>query len=334
MKKLSKYRRYLLLLFLPLFFVSCETDFELNAEWKDYTIVYGILNQNDDTHYIRIQKAYLGEGNVLHMALEPDSNLYPGNLSVKIEEWIPNQPNQPTVFNLDTISIDDKEPGIFFSPNQQLYYFNANLNQNANYKLIITNNNTGKVISSETGLVGDFGISRPVANTLINFDIPTNPTRTFAWKRAKNAGRYQMIMRFNYLEHNTTTNDSTQKHLDWNSEIITAGSGSGDIELRFNNETFFTLVQTRILPVGIEVIRYPVNIELIFLVAATELSTYIEVNEPSSSLIQEKPEYTNIENGLGVFSARFEKRSFHPLHPFTKDRLEDMEGLNFQRMAE
>jgi hypothetical protein len=334
MKKLLNYRQHLLLLFLPLLFISCETDFELNAEWKDYTIVYGILNQNDSMHYIRIQKAFLGDGNVLHMAIEPDSNLYPGNLSVKIEEWVPNLPNQPKVYVLDTISIDDKEPGVFFSPNQQLYYFQANLNQNANYKLIITNSNTGKVISSETGLVGDFGISRPVANTIINFDIPNNPTRTFAWKQAKNAGRYQMIIRFNYLEENTNTNEIISKFIDWNSPVIKAGSGGGDVEIRFNNETFFTLVQTRIPFVGIDVIRYPVNIELIFLVAATELSTYIEVNEPSSSLIQEKPEYTNIENGLGVFSARFDKRSFHPLHPFTIDRLEDMEGLNFQRMSE
>jgi len=334
MKKLSIYRQYLLLFFLPLLFVSCETDFELNAEWKDYTIVYGILNQKDSIHYIRIQKAFLGKGNVLHMALEPDSNLYPGNLSVKIEEWVPNLPNQPKVYVLDTITIDDKEPGIFFSPNQQLYHFNASLNQNANYKLIITNNSTGKVISSETGLVGDFGISRPVAGTLINFDIPNNPTRIFAWRPAKNAGRYQMIMRFNYLEENTNTNEITTKYLDWNSPIIKAGAGGGDIEIRFNNETFFTLVETRIPVAGIEVIRYPVNIELIFLVAAIELSTYIEVNEPSSSMIQEKPEYTNIENGLGVFSARYDKRNFHPLHPFTIDRLKDMEGLNFQRLGE
>jgi hypothetical protein len=56
---LMNLRQLVLLLLIPLAFTSCETDFELNAEWKDITIVYGILNQNDTAHYIRIQKAFL-----------------------------------------------------------------------------------------------------------------------------------------------------------------------------------------------------------------------------------------------------------------------------------
>ena len=39
-------------------------------------------------------------------------------------------------------------------------------------------------------------------------------------------------------------------------------------------------------------------------VANEELATYIEVNQPISDVAQERPEYTNVKNGLGVFASR------------------------------
>jgi hypothetical protein len=55
-----------------------------------------------------------------------------------------------------------------------------------------------------------------------------------------------------------------------------------------------------------------------------------KLNEPSSSLVQERPEYTNIENGLGVFSASYEKISVHRIHAQTINKLMEMDGYNFQ----
>lgn len=53
------YLRLTIFLTAFLFFASCETDFDINADWKDITVVYGALNQNDSIHYIRIQKLFL-----------------------------------------------------------------------------------------------------------------------------------------------------------------------------------------------------------------------------------------------------------------------------------
>lgn len=323
------YRRLVFLIFTAFFFASCETDFELNAEWKDVTVVYGLLNQNDTAHYVRVQRAFLGEGNTMHMALEPDSNLYNGVLDVVIEEW--NGNNLQRTIRLDTITIKDKEPGVFFYPEQPLFYTIEEIFPGNLYKLRIENKETGKQISAETELVNDFGITRPAANTQINFQVLGANTRTFAWRPAKNAGRYQMILRFNYLDVDINTNDTIKRHVDWTSQIIkTSGlTGTGDIELNFVNEAFFSMVKNRV-PVNDNLLRYPVNIEIIIHVAATVLSTYIDTNEPSSSIVQERPEYTNIENGLGIFSARYYKTSVHRLHFQTINRLMEKEGLNFQ----
>ncbi len=321
------YLRIIILLFISLFLVTCETDFDINAEWKDITVVYGALNQNDSIHYLRIQKAFLGKGNVMQMTLEPDSNLYPGKINVVVDEYNNSTFNKRYV--LDTVNIYDKDSGIFFTSRQPVFYFPAFLNPNFQYHLTILKNN-GETVTAQTPLVGDFGIVSPIENSTLNFNPPGSDTRTFKWRPAPNAGRYQMIMRFNYLEINTYTGDSSYHYTEWYSPFIKAVSGSNaDIELGFSNSAFFTMVENQVQKRD-DVKRYPVDVELIFYVAATDLSLYIEINEPSSSIIQEKPEYTNISNGLGVFSARFQKKRVHLLHLNTITKLREMEGYNFQ----
>ena len=53
--------------------------------------------------------------------------------------------------------------------------------------------------------------------------------------------------------------------------------------------------------------------EYIFTIAADELNTYMEVTEPSFTIVQEKPPYTNIVNGIGIFSARHDNTGDYPI---------------------
>ena len=65
MNKLS----FVAVLIMALGFVSCETDIDVNAEPTDITIVYGLLNPNDTTHYLKINKAFIGEGSAFVILL-------------------------------------------------------------------------------------------------------------------------------------------------------------------------------------------------------------------------------------------------------------------------
>ena len=77
----------LLLILLAGFIVvtSCNNKLNVNAPWQDITIVYGLLSQNDSVQYLRITKAFLGEGDALHFAKIPDSSTYPNKLDVWME---------------------------------------------------------------------------------------------------------------------------------------------------------------------------------------------------------------------------------------------------------
>ncbi|MDC1220409.1 hypothetical protein N8Z95_01685, partial [bacterium] len=39
--------------------------------------------------------------------------------------------------------------------------------------------------------------------------------------------------------------------------------------------------------------------------ADNTLATYIEVNQPSTEIAQESPDYTNVNNGIGIFASRY-----------------------------
>src|SRR5204862_7713213 len=69
-------------------FDSCSTDFSVEAPYKETMVIYGLLNpdtMNGKVQYIRISKAYLGEGNALIMAQERDSVNYADILDVNLE---------------------------------------------------------------------------------------------------------------------------------------------------------------------------------------------------------------------------------------------------------
>ncbi|MBE0652408.1 MAG: hypothetical protein IH594_01340, partial [Bacteroidales bacterium] len=65
---MKKLRLIITLLIAFLFLEQCSTDFDLNAPYKDIMVVYGLLNQNDSTHYLKINRAFLGEDDALIMA--------------------------------------------------------------------------------------------------------------------------------------------------------------------------------------------------------------------------------------------------------------------------
>jgi hypothetical protein len=58
MKKLAA---LLLILAGLILFNRCSNDVDINANYEQITVVYGLLDPNEDTTYLKINKAFLGE---------------------------------------------------------------------------------------------------------------------------------------------------------------------------------------------------------------------------------------------------------------------------------
>jgi hypothetical protein len=324
---MMKKKNTLLISFLSLFlfFAACETDFDINADWKEITIVYGLLNQNDTTHYFRINKAFLG-GNALEVTKIEDSSSYKNALEIVLEGWDGNDMKQSFAF--DTTSISNKDTGLWYNPYMVIYEGTGIVNDDYEYRLIITNTISGKVITSETKIVKDFFITKPNAGGKASFN--RGYASKFFWKNAVNAMRYEPLIRFQYFEVPYGTTDTIPKYLDWPQGTWFADNttGVGEIQVFVSGDAFYENLDRR-LDKSFVGHRLAGLVDYVVSAAGEEYDTYMKVNGPSTSLVQDRPEYTNIENGIGLFSSRYKKLRTLQLNPLTEQEIINMEDLSF-----
>ncbi|MCD4680958.1 MAG: DUF4249 domain-containing protein [Bacteroidales bacterium] len=331
---MQKIYLFCLAIIVSLILISCEKDFNLNAEWKDITIVYSILDQDDTEHYIKITKAFTtGEdGNAIEIAQIPDSLYYDTtDLKVIVSEWKDGIEKKSYLVNpvLDT----NKESGAFFSDWQILYKFNADLDEDNIYKLKIENLTSGKVISSESLIVHDFTIDKPRAGGSASFT-SVNPT-DIIWFSAKNGRRYQITIRFNFKEKSFGS-DTIERYTDWVFSPLNSlnTNGGREMKIQYSGQGFYDNINATVpyddpaLEGNIDA-RIHGYVDYIFSVADDELNTYLDINEPNNSIVEDRPAYTNIDNGIGIFCSRYNKVRSLPLSAPSAEKLRD-QGLQFE----
>jgi hypothetical protein len=351
---IGRIKNYFLFSIIILIIVSCETDFDTIADYEDISVVYGMLDQKDSVVYLKINKAFLGEGNSLIYAQEADSSSYPYQLDVKIEEY--NETGQfVRMFEFDTAAVYNKEPGTFYYPEQIIYkskpfsYYEIKytfnifgdtlsfekywLNDESIYKLIISNPVTGEQITSETNLVQDFDITRPGVNQFIKFTNDPEAQTEFRWDVAENGGKNEVNVIFNYGEVNiNNVQDTLKKYVVLFSGTRYTKPSDNELSLFYSDEDFFQTCLNRIpYTDGTEKDikeRYSGTVEIFVAVANEEFTLYLQVYEPSSSIVQERPRYTNIENGTGIFASRYQKSKSKRIHTETVTELSNL-GLKF-----
>ncbi len=315
---------------------ACSTDLEVIGNYKETLVVYGLLDQSQPKQYVKINKAFLGEGNAFSYAQIKDSVQFVNSLNVAL-----NRIKNGLIIHTDTLYPDNtipKDPGTFYWPDQgnAIYSFvstggNA-LITDSEYKLIIKNKETGTEVTAKTSLITDAVISSPPNNNSpVGFVIPTNSGYNFHvnWTTGKNARIYQLLIRFNYIDSTSTGN--VPHSLDWYfPEQTTTGIDGGEQMLvEFRGQDFLHFIGTHIIDDSNVLRRIPGNVDFLLISAADELHTYMEVNKPSTGIIQEKPIFTNITNGLGIFSARFNKTPLSkPLKPSTSNSSATLDSIS------
>ena len=76
-----------------------------------------------------------------------------------------------------------------------------------------------------------------------------------------------------------------------------------DGEIILEGQQFFNFLSNNISQ-DPNKIRNFLSLDLIISIGSPELTKYININQPSSGISQERLEYTNINNGIGIFSSR------------------------------
>ena len=311
---------------------SCEEDFEINAPYQDISVIYGLIDPDEDTIFLKINKAFLGDGNVLEMAKIEDSSTYVNGLQAFIEEW--ENGSFIKSYQLDTITIKNKEEGVFYNPYQIIYYTPYQPVTSRDYRLKVLVN--GREITAMTSLVNNFSVTKPSSGSkFIQFRKGT--VGDVEWTSAKNGKRYEVLIRIKYKEVLFDSPDTVFKYLDWpmGTKKSVNDNGGEDLNIEYSNNGFYTLIGSKIPYIDVTAEanvkeRYTNDIDFIIAVAAEEYNTYMEVNEPSNSIVQERPEYSNISNGIGLFSSRRKVLRTKKIHSETIQTIKtDLPELKF-----
>ena len=317
-------RFQLLALLLVLLLSSCtKPQINLFADYKEIPVIYGVLDVNADTNFIKITRAF-GSTNEdpidpMEVALIYDSCNYPGKLNAYIEELKSSQgqPYQSTgrKILLDTITIRNKQTGTFYAPKQKLYYTAERLRRNTKtekyqYKLTVVL--PDRVLVSTTDIVGS-GAFR-VKSTAANFSLAYfGIDRPLEFYPADNACSYDVTMSFTFKEQRTPDGDSVPRTMYWDLGTYTNFDLSYHIvddyyQIAYRPERFYKQLiaflgaDTAIAGLSRFIGDYP--IEITIAAAGEELSHYIDWSSVGNYGTQGGNDFTLIEGGTGVFSSR------------------------------
>jgi len=328
---------YLILSVFAIVFAACETDFDVNSEWEETTVVFGLLDAAKDIQFIKINKAFLGEADAELMASFSDSvNYMPADLEVVLykinfNDTIDFRVLKDTLIIKDLLDVDG-DPGIFSIENNIIYYFDSPendnfLSSNRTYSLVIQNIKTGNIVSSTTEIIKGFNFSAGIPSSSSNkltFYVDGLGYRfpRFEWSDPPNVEIFQFNLIFHYKEN------GVEKELSWNQTEL----GSNDKILILSGEDFFhQFLANNLAALAGDEEREFMNIDIEMTLGTQDLKTYVAVNEPITGIVQERPQFTNINNGIGLFSSRYTKvYSGLSLNPDSEKYIIEELGLNFK----
>ncbi|HXB40055.1 MAG TPA: hypothetical protein VNZ49_05895 [Bacteroidia bacterium] len=308
--------------FLVSFFVSCHNKLEILAPYKESVAVYGLLNQDDTVQYVRVQRVFLGAGNAFTMAQNPDSAYYkPGELKVslqRIKNGVPVSVDNPASSAMEIVLTEiyiHIDTGVFNS-NQLLYKTNHPIYDDSQYRLVIHNNRTKADFSSKNvSLVSDFssrltyGQQQSVITpsyAFINIVPSGGGTVVCKYGSPVNTGVCGLKLRFYYTEYPVSgPMVSKYKDMDLGIQYTNSSGGGEEIDLSFSGAGMINDIAIGVGNIPNISHRTTDSIHFLLNGAGPELALYNQVST-TTTLSQDKPYFTNIIGGVGIFSARRE----------------------------
>ncbi len=310
-----KMKKFFIIFYLSVIFFSCSTDIDLNADYKDITVVYGLLDKGTDRQYIKVNKAFLGEAPVAEMAAVSDSFIYK-SATVMLKKYHNDHYIKTIYFEYnDTIP---KDTGYFANDKNVIYITDEKIIEESeekdleeySYKLIVQIPGKPEV-SSEAKLVSSVKILPPISysSQLIFYQSYGSSGQyidlKLKYESAKNALLYEVYTEISFYEKNQGNDNYTMKTLMWRQLDKRATSIKGDetIESIISGSGLFNYIHSQIANTNTEE-RIFYSIRFYFVAAGETLTKYIDLTSPDYGIVQEKPSFTNIKNGWGLFSSR------------------------------
>lgn len=321
-----KNNRSLILVALALLvFSSCKVEFSPNAPWREVPAVYCVLDPEEDTVWVRVQKCYLGEDNLYNYSTIADSNYYPQDyISVHLLAWKGKHGNYNSLTATDQLvdrwdltytEINGKPEGHFPSGLQPIYYCVPGKRLEADsdcvFQLVILHNATGDTLAkATTTMVGFLEKKISGRDTIEEVLLDPNDARGHEFgfiigsrgnieSRTLPRGRmYQPIITFYYKKKGDTLS------IDIPGAIYKNTNYASRFKYKpVSQERFLSYIK-RALADNTDSLFNVNNVDITIAVCNEDLNAYIASQDVTVTGGQDFRIYSNIEGGVGVFGSR------------------------------
>lgn len=280
---------------------SCDNELVVADKWKDIPIVWGLLNAADTAHYIRVEKAYLDPNtSALTIAKIPDS-LYYENATVFLKRIATGQE-----FELDrvdgTLEGFPRDTGVFAHSPNYLYKIKSdeiNLIPGEEYQFILRRGDNTAPVTAETLILPQPVLRNPDVDFLLGFK--RNSLFLFSWNEIPEARIFEIHIRFHYHEKNAESGGFfIPKQVEW-----TVVKNLTTREYNMDGGDFYSAVRSN-LEVDPTATRIFDSLDIIVWAGGKEMAEFIKITQANTGITgtQDIPQFTNLSEGLGLFSSR------------------------------
>jgi hypothetical protein len=241
------------------------------------------------------------------MAQYADSiNFDTANIDVMIYKWGFNEIEDSVSLN----AVPNLRDGDIFNDSIIVYEFvneNSFLQKEYEYELVVKNNKSGNIVTSRTSIISTSPSWSSFVPSQYNFGFYKKDENEFDdkkinWRSVVGGKLYQLNILFQYSEENTITGKLDSITINWLQPL--QNNSNNPINVELEGVKFFNFLKDNINE-NDDVIRVFNSISVQMTVGSEDLETYINVNKPITGIVQERPSFTNINNGIGLFSSRF-----------------------------
>lgn len=284
---------------------GCRDDFSLEAPYQDIPVVFAYLNAEDNLHYVRVQKAFLGQNGDGTLAAAVEDSLYYSADAATVT--LTQGMDEVVLERVNAAELGIERPaGAFFSDANILYRLSRNdLDLRAGNQVTLTIERPGEEDATATTLLlAPIDVILPIDNILIQ---SFNQAQNWRWNVTPGTRVFDVRLRVNLREF--FTNDPSmnrERTVEWaiNRQLV-AEAGENRVVLQFNNELFWQFLGGALEPID-GVRRVIDDLDLVITGVGDEIQGQLELEAANGGITsaQAIPVYSNVNNGLGIVTSR------------------------------
>lgn len=291
------------LILLSVGFTACEQKIDIYADGPPVPVVYGLLDPANSIQYVRIGRSYLGGTTGVDRPPESDSTVWNIPHEVYMEEYTDGQKGNTYRFEPDNDI--KKDSGFFPVSNLRVYSSAFKPIAGKTYHLYVYFPDLDKMVSAKTMVHGSPEIVDPLPLSIRKINFEPGQPYTIRWYPGLNSGVYQMIFRIYYRDSSAYGQEFNSA--DYASEGVYNLETDQMLEYGMGGPAFFTAMAKGI-PVITGIVREVVSVEFIMISGNMDLGIHYRSGLETGSNFTNLAEYSNIGNGIGIFSSRTETR--------------------------